>query len=314
MPDSQSHDEHAQHDTAAPRSSITIAHTNQDGTLVMGTARDDGSRDALRVARFRWSRRLGMWFMPQSRGRAARRERIEFLADRLRTAGFEVKVDIEDYDPALAFDALQAAGEERSDRLAERSTRERGLGNARSNAARQAVGGIPLGQPIMVGHHSERGHRSAIDRANRNIAAAVDHHRNADRAAERSEAAQRQAQRRENPVVMGRKVERLEAEERQLQRILQTATGSYGARMTDKLSVIQADLAFLRKTIQESGVRIYTRADFKKGDLARIRGRWVEVVRVNSKTLAVKGHSFTLKYPYHEVTGQQDAPAGEPSA
>ena len=140
------------------------------------------------------------------------------------------------------------------------------------------------------------------------MAAAVDHQRNADSAAERSDAARRQAARRQNPIVMGRKVERLEAEERSLNRILTTASGEYADRMRDRLAVVEADLQFLRQAIQDTGVRQYTKADFKKGDFARIRGRWRVVAKANAKTIALEtGYSWTDNYPYHEVTGQRDA-------
>ena len=234
---------------------ITITHTNEDGTLVVGTERGDGSRDALRAARFRWSRSLGMWFMPQSRGRAARRARIDQLAGGLRDAGFDVEVQIEEYHPAAAFEALQGAATERSDRLAER-------------------------------------------------------------AEERSVAVARQAARRESPVVMGRKVERLEAEERSLKRILQTATGTYADRMRERHQEVQAEIAFLKDAIGQSGARQYTAAAFQVGDLARVRGRWREVARVNRKTLAFKtAYSWTDNYPYHEVTGRRAAgDSGQESA
>jgi hypothetical protein len=37
------------------------------------------------------------------------------------------------------------------------------------DAARSAVAGIPFGQPILVGHHSEKRHRAAVDRSDRNM-------------------------------------------------------------------------------------------------------------------------------------------------
>jgi hypothetical protein len=37
------------------------------------------------------------------------------------------------------------------------------------DTAHAAVVGIPFGQPILVGHHSERGHRAAIDKMSRNM-------------------------------------------------------------------------------------------------------------------------------------------------
>jgi hypothetical protein len=221
-----------------PQPTITITHTNEQGTLVAGTQRGDGSREALRAAHFRWSQRLGMWFMPQSRGRGARRARIDQLAAGLRAAGFKVRVDIETYDPAVAFDALQTAA----------------------------------------------------------------------RTGKRSDAATRQATRRENPVVMGRRAQRLEAEARRLTRILQTASGDYAENTQSRLNDVQADLTFLRAQIKRSGARQYTVADFKVGDLALVRGRWRKVKQVNPKTVAVETpYSWTDKYPYHEITDRRAA-------
>ena len=40
---------------------------------------------------------------------------------------------------------------------------------ARYKAARAAVENIPFGQPILVGHHSERRHRAAIARSDANM-------------------------------------------------------------------------------------------------------------------------------------------------
>jgi hypothetical protein len=45
--------------------------------------------------------------------------------------------------------------------------------------ARTIADGIPLGQPILVGHHSERRHRRDIDRIDRNMRAGVENERTA---------------------------------------------------------------------------------------------------------------------------------------
>jgi hypothetical protein len=44
----------------------------------------------------------------------------------------------------------------------------------RFDAAHNAVAGIPPGQPILVGHHSERHHRADLDRHERNMRAAFE--------------------------------------------------------------------------------------------------------------------------------------------
>lgn len=55
--------------------------------------------------------------------------------------------------------------EARKERYENRAEKARGQADSHHKASRQAVEHIPFGQPILVGHHSERGHRSAIKRA-----------------------------------------------------------------------------------------------------------------------------------------------------
>lgn len=54
---------------------------------------------------------------------------------------------------------------------AERAEAESGR---RWRASRAAVDGIPMGQPVLVGHHSERHHRRALERSDSNMRAAVE--------------------------------------------------------------------------------------------------------------------------------------------
>ena len=45
----------------------------------------------------------------------------------------------------------------------------------RLNAAHAATDGIPMGQPILVGHHSQRRHERAIERGDNAMRASVEH-------------------------------------------------------------------------------------------------------------------------------------------
>ena len=65
---------------------------------------------------------------------------------------------------------LEAKREKREEWAAKRSAKA----EQRFAAADRAVDGIPFGQPILVGHHSERRHRAAIDRMARNMDAGVE--------------------------------------------------------------------------------------------------------------------------------------------
>lgn len=60
-------------------------------------------------------------------------------------------------------------------------------------SARTMLDGIPMGQPILVGHHSERRHRRDLDRIDRNLHAGVEHERKANEMSSRADEIERQA-------------------------------------------------------------------------------------------------------------------------
>lgn len=64
---------------------------------------------------------------------------------------------------------------------------------AAAEAARDATAGIPFGQPILVGHHSERRHRAAIAKGDRALTAAVEHSTMARTMSSRADEIRRQA-------------------------------------------------------------------------------------------------------------------------
>lgn len=53
----------------------------------------------------------------------------------------------------------------RRERLQERAERKRQESDASYQRSRELVEHIPMGQPILVGHHSERAHRNALDKS-----------------------------------------------------------------------------------------------------------------------------------------------------
>jgi len=65
--------------------------------------------------------------------------------------------------------------EERRERYLELAAKNERASNAAFSSARGAVAGIPLGQPILVGHHSERRHRAALKRQDNALRRGVEH-------------------------------------------------------------------------------------------------------------------------------------------
>lgn len=63
----------------------------------------------------------------------------------------------------------------RADRLREWAARREAKSNAAYEGARRIADGIPLGQPILIGHHSEKHHRRDLERIDNGMRASVEH-------------------------------------------------------------------------------------------------------------------------------------------
>jgi hypothetical protein len=69
--------------------------------------------------------------------------------------------------------------EERRQRYLALADKHDKLASAAHRRARDAVAGIPFGQPILVGHHSEGRHRAALKRQDNAMQASIDHDKKA---------------------------------------------------------------------------------------------------------------------------------------
>lgn len=69
------------------------------------------------------------------------------------------------------YEAKQQARRERYEARAQDARQESA---ARYNRAHEIADGIPFGQPILVGHHSERGHRADLKRIDNNMRASIE--------------------------------------------------------------------------------------------------------------------------------------------
>jgi hypothetical protein len=68
----------------------------------------------------------------------------------------------------------EARQEAKRERLRARAASKRAAANAADAAARGTLDRIPMGQPILVGHHSEKRHRRDLARADQNLRKAID--------------------------------------------------------------------------------------------------------------------------------------------
>ncbi|WP_040711780.1 hypothetical protein [Nocardia takedensis] len=121
-------------------STLTISHTAEEGTLLTGTARGDGTYELMQAVRkaighWRWSRNLDGWYVVSSRDRQPKQLYIDYAAKKLREAGYTVTLDI-DRSARATEDAEAARAARQADRVTD---------GAGSSAAR--VGGSAGGLP-----------------------------------------------------------------------------------------------------------------------------------------------------------------------
>lgn len=294
-------------------SALRIEHDELDGTLLHGTARGDRAAEAVKPLGWRWSGRLGAWFVPRSRARAADRLLIERTAGALRDAGHDVEVDVDDtvHDRA-ELEARQAEHEQqRAERLARRAERHHSQAEQADQAGRAIADRIPLGQPILVGHHSQRRAERDRERIDRAMRTSIEHDAQARQAERASRAAARAADSRHAPVTVSNRIQRLEAQIRRTQRALESATirtpeqEAWSQRVRADLERDRADLEYWTRIRREqiaAGVATnYGPDNVAAGDLVKVRGRWLLVVRANVKTVTVDGMFGNATTPWHEV-------------
>ncbi|MGW5301644.1 DUF3560 domain-containing protein [Rhodococcus aetherivorans] len=319
-------------------SALTITHTHADGTLIDGTSRGDGSAEILKAQRWRWSRGLGSWYIPHSRDRRAKRAQIDATSAALRAAGFTVDVDIDDtYRPTADVEADKIARQAaRVDALDAKADRKAGTAEAAWAADQAAHDALPEGgEPIKVGHHSEARHRRAVEKSWNALGKAVAAEREAAAARGRADAAAKTTDRRYAPVTVARRIDKLTAELRRLERdrdgytrtlhtnqqtgqkyveTHEAATGDYRERVLAEIEHTADELAYW-EGVRAHQITVGTAAAYSRevvvvGDLVRYAGHFHRVLKVNAKSVTVGsivGGSWTDRVPYAEIRGLRDA-------
>lgn len=294
---------------------LTITHDAEAGTVIDGTARGDGSAVVLRRAGWRWSRTLGAWYVPRSRDRRADRPLIDRTVQLLSAAGFAVHVTIADtLRPAAQVETDRIRRQQqRAGHLAERADRAHEQAARAAARADELTGRLPLGQPILAGHHSEPAMRRHAARLREATQAAVTAQERADQARHRADTAAAATGARHDPITVANRIRDLTARQRQLQhridghtrtiavlpdgtRHTETTPPARGdgrgglddelARLTDQLTYWQQIRA---DQIAAGAATDHGPDTINPGDLVRIRGQWYRVLRINRATVRIEG-------------------------
>lgn len=176
----------------------TATYSPEDNKLRLYSTTRLGSEDYARVraAGFRWAPRQELFVAP-----AWTPAREDLL--------IELCGEIGDEDSSLVDRA-----EERAERFGEYSEKREAEAHQAKDAVDAIANGIPLGQPILVGHHSERRARKDAEKITDGMRRAVRLWQTATYWTDRAAGAIRHAKYLERPDVRHRRIERLEADKR----------------------------------------------------------------------------------------------------
>ncbi|ULH17919.1 DUF3560 domain-containing protein (plasmid) [Deinococcus sp. KNUC1210] len=114
-------------------------------------------------------------------------------------------------------------GEARAARFTGRAEAARKRADQRWTAVLEAVAGIPAGQLVLRGRHSQRRHERALERSDSHGRAALEEDKKATYWAERAAGSERRARQKSDPGVISRRIEPLAAELRSQERSLDQA-------------------------------------------------------------------------------------------
>lgn len=323
---------------------IEITHTRREGTLIEGTSRNDGSKEVLRTRHYasgyttlaKWSRNLGCWYLPYSRDKRTSPPMLEALADRLRAEGFEVTVTIDETDRRSFAEAEQDRAE-RAEGRAERFAGYADTAARNSEAAWKSSHEISerfaFGQPILIGHHSEGRARRDHARMDNAMRKSIGEHDRAEHWTGRAQAAANYERFRKDPGRTLRRLDKLRADLRAVEKWQagKSAKGYFRNPDDPELTIRHQELTEeiehwqqVIKDAEAEGFKVWSKADFTRGDFVLCRGTWYEVLRVNPKSVTIphihngtgqrivratdnRHDGWTWTAPYDDVSGRKSA-------
>ena len=155
---------------------------------------------------------------------------------------------------------------------------------------------IPPGQPILVGHHSEKKHRRDLKRMDTWTRKAREEGEIADKYMRRAEKYEGLATHGENPVTLFNRIKKLESEQRSLERQIKNEPRSeWNKDRLRSLEHVRERLEIDRAKYKASGGIPADNMTFKKGDKIDTRFGEATIIKVNRATLKVKFDNPALK-------------------
>lgn len=273
---------------------ITATYSPEDNKLRLSASSrlDKELYERVRAAGFRWAPKQDVFVAPMW---TPEREDL----------ALELAGEVEDEDTSLV------------DRAEERAERFEGYGEKRSADASRArahvdsiADGIPFGQPILVGHHSEKHARRDAEKIRAGMERAVKMWQTSQYWERRAAGAIHHAKYKERPDVRARRIKGLESDQRRNAKY----TGERAQRWADHYA---NRLAYERAMLAADGGTVADRTKPEKGGACRCwaspRGGWSYIQKANKVTVTVLdnwgngGGNFTRNIPFDKLAAVMSA-------
>jgi hypothetical protein len=254
----------------------------------------------LKSAGFRWSRRQQIWY---AKGWPYQVNLLNEIAD----YGGEVG---EKKSFAKKMEEKVERAEARAERFEDLAERTEQKGRELHEEAHQMASVIPFGQPILVGHHSERSDRNYRDRIHNKFGKAFETLEKAEYFENRAEAAAKFEEKTFDTGRTLRRIERLHKIVRSIELdidnyivrwaydLARFKKGLQDKRYTElsrktlegeyeRKNPYQEQIDYWKAQIEARGGKVWGRDDFQKGDIIMTRFGPARVLKTNPKTVKV---------------------------
>ena len=211
---------------------------------------------------------------------------------------------------------------ERGERLEERAGKHTAKSETAHRRFESISSGIPLGQPILVGHHSERHHRRDIARMESALGKAVEHGREAERLHGAAGSSERHQAYIQSAPVIQRRLDRLRADLRSMEKTFGRAaypgqewTPNDRTDYERRMQIKRQEITETEQTLAEAGGPPPS-FDIGPGDLVRAKGRLYRVESAGPKNFigtVLEGGAAGMKLKIgredlQEITQKSKAP------
>ncbi|MDD5240045.1 MAG: DUF3560 domain-containing protein [Candidatus Nanoarchaeia archaeon] len=179
----------------------------------------------------------------------------------------------------------------KAEHAAEMAAKHEQESDRRYEERRKIMDNIPFGQPILVGHHSEKHHRSDLHKAEKHFEKSVEEHQIAKEYADKAERYGKKATG-ESPGLIYRRIQKLEADKRKMERQKAEAVEKHSQgsiEFADKwLDYYSSRLAVEQEKYKASGGIATDNVQFKHGDLVFTRHGVGKIAAIGKKLARIR--------------------------